>query len=85
MDGYKSTKELFDSLIPAFNVKLRLIGKEYYYITRTDIWNYLKINKWVYANNLQVSDMVDDIIMVDINKVDKFLKEHLKKNDRDML
>ena len=45
MYEYKTTRELFDSLKPAFNVKLRLIQKEYYYITRTDIWNYLKINK----------------------------------------
>ena len=29
--------------------------------------------------------MVDDIMMVDIYKVDRFLKDHLKKNDRNML
>ena len=82
MDEYKSMRELFNSLKPAFDVKLRLINKD---ITRTDIWNYLKINKWCKDVNLSISEMVDDIMMVDIYKVDRFLKDHLKKNDRNML
>lgn len=85
MDGYKSMRELFNSLKPAFDVKLRLINKDYDYITRTDIWNYLKINKWCKDVNLSISEMVDDIMIVDIYKVDRFLKDHLKKNDRNML
>ena len=80
MDEYKSMRELFNSLKPAFDVKLRLINKDYDYITRTDIWNYLKINKWCKDVNLSISEMVDDIMMVDIYKVDRFLKDHLKKN-----
>lgn len=85
MDEYKSGKELFDSLIPAFNVKLRLINKEYDYITRTDIWNYLKINKWCKDIGLTIADMVDDIIMVDIDKVDRFVKEYIKKQERQLV
>ena len=42
---YKSQEELFNLLSGAFNVKLRLINKEYNYIKKIDIWNYLKINK----------------------------------------
>lgn len=85
MDGYTSVKELYNSLIPAFNVKLRLINKEYDYITKTDIWNYLKINKWSKDTGLTISDMVDDIIMVDIEKVDEFLKEYLKREERKII
>ena len=85
MDEYKSQKELFDSLKPAFSVKLRLINKDYNYITKTDIWNYLKINKWCKDINLTISEMVDDIIMVDIDKVDIFLKEHIKKKERKLV
>jgi len=85
MDGYNSQKDLFNSLIPAFNVKLRLVNKEYDYITRTDIWNYLKINKWCKAIGLTIADMVDDIMMVDIENVDKFLKEYMKKQDRKLV
>lgn len=82
MDGYSNVKELYNSLIPAFNVKLRLINKDYDYITKTDIWNYLKINKWCKDINLTISEMVDDIIMVDIDKVDRFLKEYIKREER---
>lgn len=85
MDEYKNMRELFNGLIPAFNVKLRLIKKDYDYITKTDIWNYLKINKWCKDTNLTISEMVDDIILVDIYKVDRFLKEHLKRNDRKLM
>ena len=85
MDGYTSQKELFDSLIPAFNVKLRIIKKDYDYITKNDIWNYLKINKWCKDVGLTISEMVDDIIMVDIDKVDIFLKEYIKKQERKLV
>ena len=85
MDEYKNQKELFDSLKPAFNVKLRLIKKDYDYITKNDIWNYLKINKWCKDVGLTISEMVDDIIMVDIDKVDRFLKEYIKKQERKLV
>ena len=44
---YKSEEELFNSLRGAFNVKLRLIKGNYSYIKMIDIWNYLKLNKWI--------------------------------------
>ena len=85
MEEYKSQKELFDSLNSAFAVKLRLIKKDYDYITKNDIWNYLKINKWCKDIGLTISEMVDDIIMVDIEKVDRFLKEYIKRRERKMV
>ena len=77
---YKSQEELFNLLRGAFNVKIRMINDKYDYIKMIDIWNYLKINKWCKDNNLSISEMVNDIIDVDINKVDTFLKE-VHKND----
>ena len=82
---YKDQKELFDILSGAFNVKLRLINKEYNYIKKIDIWNYLKINKWCKDKNLSLSEMVNDIIKVDITKVDIFLKQHLKDGERTIM
>ena len=79
---YKSGQELFNSLRGAFRVKLRMIKDEYDYIKMVDIWNYLKINKWCKDKNLSISEMVNDIIDVDINKVDLFLKKHLKEEER---
>lgn len=79
---YNSQKELFEALNGAFNVKLRLIKNEYNYIDKTDIWNYLKINKWCKDKNLSLSEMVNDIIEVDITKVDLFIKSNLKEEER---
>ena len=66
---YKSEEELFNSLRGAFNVKLRLIKDNYSYIKMIDIWNYLKLNKWIKTKNLSISEMVNDIIDVDIEKL----------------
>ena len=65
MNDYKSLKELYDALIPAFNIKLKeLKYKGIDNITRDDIWNYLKDSKWKTATNLGISDMVSDIMNV---------------------
>lgn len=77
---YQSLKELYTSLKGAFNVKLRLIKKEYPYIKNIDIWNYLKINKWSHDKNLTISEMVNDIIESDIKKIDIFIKEKTSKD-----
>lgn len=82
---YNSEEELFNALRGAFNVKLRLSGDNYSYIKMIDIWNYLKINKWIKTKNLSISEMVNDIIDVDIEKVDLFLKKYLKNTDRERL
>lgn len=79
---YSGEIELFKSLRGAFNVKLRMIKDDYNYIKMTDIWNYLKINKWCKIKNLNLSEMVNDIIDVDIEKVDLFVKDYLKRQDR---
>lgn len=79
---YNSQEELFKALKGAFNVKLRMINKEYDYIKMVDIWNYLKINKWCKDKNLSISEMVNDIIDIDTIKVDLFLKKHIKNEDR---
>lgn len=77
---YNSEEELYKSLRGAFNVKLRLIKDNYSYIKMMDIWNYLKLNKWIKTKNLSISEMVNDIIDVDIEKVDNYLKEKIKSS-----
>lgn len=81
---YKSQEELYNSLKGAFNVKIRMIKNKYDYIKIVDIWNYLKINKWCKDKNLSISEMVNDIINVDADKVDLFLKKHIKEETRKM-
>lgn len=76
MDEYKSLKELHEALIPAFNVKLRILkSKGINNISKDDIWNYLRINKWEKATNLGISEMVSDIINVNELAINDYLKK----------
>jgi len=79
MQEYRSVKELYEALIPALNVKLRMFkNNEYKYLKKEDIWNYLKDTIWINSVNLTISQMVSDIINVDGTNIDSYLK---KKNE----
>lgn len=79
MYEYKNQKELYQALIPAFNVKLRLLKEsDYDFIKRKDIWDYLKVNKWANSVDLSLAEMVNDIIHADNKEIDIYLK---KKSD----
>ena len=66
MYEYKSQEELFRGLIPAMNVKIKLLKKSNYNdIGYEDIWNYLRDNKWKNSIDLTLGEMVQDIIHVD--------------------
>lgn len=71
---YNSERELFEDLKGAFKVKLRMIEGEYDNISMLDIYDYLKLNKWRYAKELTISEIVNDIIDVDIAKVEDFVE-----------
>ena len=75
---YLSLEDLYKDLKGAFNVKLRLIKKEYPHIKTKDIWEYLRINKWSKDKGLTISEMVNDIIEVDIKKVHLFQRENIR-------
>lgn len=76
MDEYKSQKDLYISLIPALNVKLRLLkNNDFGDITRMDIWNYLKNNKWRSSVDLTLADMVNDIIHTDNGDIYVYVKK----------
>ena len=77
---YQSLEELYKDLKGAFNVKLRLIQKDYNHIKKEDIWNYLIISKWSKDKGLTISEMVNDIIEVDIKKVDIYQREKISKD-----
>ena len=86
MYEYRSQKDLYEGLIPAFNVKLKLLkDTEYSYITKEDIWNYLKENKWTNSVDLTLADMVQDIIHVSQIDIDIYLKNKLKNEEKKII
>ena len=78
---YTSLKELYLNLLPVFNVKQRLISfSKYTGISNKDIWEYLTINKWKKSVGLTISDMINDIIIVDEDDIYKFKEVENEKN-----
>lgn len=69
IDEFKSIDELFDRVEPALKVKVREGISLGYQITDNDIWNYLVKSKWKMARNLMLSDVVDDILNLDLNNI----------------
>lgn len=66
---YTSQKELYLALLPVFNVKKRLLNISKYNITNEDIWKYLVNNKWKNSYNLTISEVVNDIITIEPEKI----------------
>ena len=77
---FTSQQELYNKLLPVFNVKKRLIlFSKYKYITNEDIWVYLSQKKWKKSHNLTLSDIVNDIITIELEKITK-KGDHYEKN-----
>lgn len=69
---YTSQYDLYKKLLPVFNVKKRLIlHSKYKNITNEDIWLYLVETKWKKSHNLCISEIVNDIITIDLEKLSK--------------
>jgi len=71
---FTTQKELYLKLLPVFTVKKRLISiTKYKHITNEFIWSYLIETKWKKSYDLSLSDIVNDIITVDIDKVNNYI------------
>ena len=77
---FNSIKELYDRVTPALNTKVtELKRNDLDYIKKDDIWNYLKNKKWSKANNLLLYQMVDDILNLDNQEIDEYVKEEIRR------
>ena len=75
---FTSKKELYNFLIPVFNVKNRINNYYGIRIKFEDIWNFLASTKWSKATNLHLSDIVNDIITLENNKMKRMIKNEKK-------
>ena len=77
---FNSVQELYERLKPALTTKVtELKRNDLDYIKKEDIWNYLKDSKWSKANNLLLYQMVDDILKLDNNEIDEYVKAEIRK------
>lgn len=85
MEKITMTEKLYVFLSPALNVKMRILkNRNYFYIKKEDVWNYLKEKKWPYAIDLTLAQMVDDIIHCDNKMIDLYVKEKVSMLDRNI-
>lgn len=77
---FNTVQELYDRLNPALKAKVvELRRYDLDYIKQDDIWNYLKDTKWMNATNLLLYQMVDDILNLDNNEIDEYVKGEIRK------
>lgn len=83
MNEFNSLKELYIKVRPVLTIKkneLKKLGMNY--IVEADIWNYLKSEKWIKTTNLSLSELVNDILKCDLEKLDIYTKKELSKVQR---
>ena len=81
---FNSEQELYDRLKPALSSKeAELARNDMSYIKKEDIWNYLKLKKWMSSKNLLLYQMVDDIINIDNILLDNYVKDEMAKNRKE--
>ena len=74
----KNLTQLFKRVKPALNSKLREINDmKIIYIKDKDIFDFLRETKWINATNLCLAEVVDDILNVDINKLNVYVQKKL--------
>ena len=74
---FSSKEELYQRVSPALRAKvmeLKRLG--YPYIKEVDIWNYLIESSWKSGKNLMLSDIVNDILHIERDKVILFLNNN---------
>lgn len=82
---FNSLEELYKRIRPALHTKKEEMRRSGFpYIKEEDIWNYLKEIKWVNSKNLSLYQMVSDVLNVDNNFVDKYLKEKMSMRNRNV-
>lgn len=70
---FNSLNELYNRLYPAFNTKKVELERNNIKCREIDIWNFLKETIWRGSENLSIYDMVNDIMLLDENKLKNYI------------
>jgi len=83
MNEFSSLRELYFKVRPVLKIKKEELNKMgMNHIVEADIWNYLKNKKWMKTTNLSLSELVNDILECDIEKLNVYTKKELSKLER---
>ncbi len=85
IDEFKSVKELYERVKPALHIKIDEARRNNIYnIREIDVWNYFTEYKWKNANNLMLSDIVDDILNVDLDIIVSYVSNKSQDYDENL-
>ena len=91
MCEFNSKEELYLRVRPALSAKsVELERLGYGNIKNVEIWNYLIEEKWKKGKDLMLSDIVNDILTADCEKISNYIKLSILKrtqnfDDKDIL
>ena len=87
LEKFSGVNELYKRVLPALQTKVSELKREKIdYIDTIDIWQYCIDNIWKNKSDLRIYELVDDILNVDILKLELFVKKNIanskiKRND----
>ena len=71
--NFNNIQELYELLSPALETKkIQLRRNDYLNISKKDIWDYLKDNKWKDITKLKIHEMVSDILYLDNEELNSY-------------
>ncbi len=86
MEEFKSEEELYNRLKRALITRTNEFKRnKFFYVTKEDIWNFLKETKWKNSVGLELHEMVRDVLNADYDEVDYYIKDKLKDQKRDLI
>ena len=81
---FNNVEELYKRIRPALRTKVKeLLKNNIMYVKEEDIWNFLVENRWKEAKNLELSDIVDDILNIENDKLALYVQTKMRRQRRE--
>ena len=81
--SFNSIDELYKRVYPALKSKIKeLKANKIDYIKEEDVWNFLVESRWKSRKGIVLSDIVDDILNTDNDKIENYVKNKMKSIER---
>lgn len=82
MSEFRNLEELYNRIRPALYSKVKEFKRlNVSYIKEEDIWNYLSNSVWKVKSDLTLSEMVSDIMSVNLEDIKGYVFDILRKRD----
>lgn len=81
---FNNVEELYKRIRPALRTKVKeLLKNNIMYVKEEDIWNFLVDNRWKESKNLELSDIVDDVLNIENEKLALYVQAKMRRQRRE--